>query len=610
MKALFAPVLWVLAALLLPAGVRAQDDQYLQIYTQIQQADAQNASGEREPALARYREAQSALQIFQRHYPEWNPKVVSFRLNYVAGKVAELSSRMPGFTNAPVAPAAAQPVVAPPPATAEVAAELRAQLAVLQSQIQQLEANNAQLQAKLKEALTVQPAVSDPRELARAQAQVQTLLKQNELLKATLAQKQARPAPPADAKSPDDAKRALAEANRKLAEQTDTVNRLSLERAALQSRLQSSTTNANVAEALRAENALLKKQVADLKSAPPAKNDLNRQLAQAQARIAALTSDAEILRLEKIALENRVKQNAAAPTVTQAAPPAASRSDEAAQIRRLERERDDLQKQLAAANRELTSLRGKAAGVRIIELTNQVAELRARLAVLEAKPVPYTAEELVLFKQPQPAPAAPDPGKRAARELPPGAVALVAEAQRYFSAKQYDKAEQAYLQVLKQDEGNVYTLANLAAIELEQNHFDQAEQRLKQALATAPDDAYSLSILGFLKFRQEKYDDALTALSRAAQLDPKNPEIQNYLGVTLSHKGLRGPAETALRKAIELDPNYGAAHNNLAVIYITQEPPLPALARWHYQKALAAGHPKNPDLEKMLAQKEGASAKQ
>ena len=55
-----------------------------------------------------------------------------------------------------------------------------------------------------------------------------------------------------------------------------------------------------------------------------------------------------------------------------------------------------------------------------------------------------------------------------------------------------------------------------------------------------------------------------------------------------------------MRKAIQLDPGTANAHNNLAVIYITQRPPLVELARWHYQKALAAGYPPNPDLEKML----------
>ena len=69
----------------------------------------------------------------------------------------------------------------------------------------------------------------------------------------------------------------------------------------------------------------------------------------------------------------------------------------------------------------------------------------------------------------------------------------------------------------------------------------------------------------------------------------------------MSHKGLRAQAETALRKAIELDPNYGAAHNNLAVIYLGEKPPMAELARWHYQKALDLGQPRNPDLEKMLA---------
>jgi cytochrome c-type biogenesis protein CcmH/NrfG len=143
-------------------------------------------------------------------------------------------------------------------------------------------------------------------------------------------------------------------------------------------------------------------------------------------------------------------------------------------------------------------------------------------------------------------------------------------------------------------------LANLAAIELEEGKLADAETHIKAALAQNPDDAYNLSRLGYLKFQQGKYDDALNALGRAAKLDPQNPEIQNYLGVALSHKGLRVQAETALRKAIQIDPNYAAAQNNLAVIYLSQQPPLVQLARWHYQKALDAGQPRNPDLEKAL----------
>jgi Flp pilus assembly protein TadD len=130
--------------------------------------------------------------------------------------------------------------------------------------------------------------------------------------------------------------------------------------------------------------------------------------------------------------------------------------------------------------------------------------------------------------------------------------------------------------------------------------MDAAEANIKQAIALAPEDAYSQMDLGRLRLQQEKFDDAIDALSRAAKLDPQDAQIQNFLGLALNEKGLRGPAETALRRAIQLDPGYPNAHNNLAVMYLTQQPPLVELARWHYQKALAGGFPRNPDLEKMI----------
>lgn len=164
------------------------------------------------------------------------------------------------------------------------------------------------------------------------------------------------------------------------------------------------------------------------------------------------------------------------------------------------------------------------------------------------------------------------------------------------------------MEVLRRDEKNVNTLANLATIELQMGHFDDADRNLKKALAIAPDDSFSLSILGNLKFRQGKYDEALDALSRAAKTDPKNAEIQNFLGLTLSQKGMRNAAETAFRKAIILNPNYAGAQNNLAVFYLTQEPPALELARWHYDKAIAAGFPRNPDIEKLLDEKKTADS--
>jgi predicted Zn-dependent protease len=250
----------------------------------------------------------------------------------------------------------------------------------------------------------------------------------------------------------------------------------------------------------------------------------------------------------------------------------------------------------------LSSGKGKTAPARTLEMEKQLASMRAQLDVLEAKPVPYTPEEVALFRVPESKPfeIASKNARKASKELPAGSVGMFAEAKRYYSAKEYDKAEDRYLKVLREDQNHVPTLANLAAVELELNHLPQAETNILQALALAPDDPACLAILGNLRFRQAKYDDAMDALSRAAKADPHNAEVQNYLGLTLSSKGLRGPAETALRKAIQLEPHYGDAHINLAVIYATQKPPLMELARWHYQHALDAGSKSNPDLEKLL----------
>src|SRR5204863_5131798 len=146
-------------------------------------------------------------------------------------------------------------------------------------------------------------------------------------------------------------------------------------------------------------------------------------------------------------------------------------------------------------------------------------------------------------------------------------------------------------------------LANLAATQLEMGRSEEAEKNVRKALAGDPDDYFSLYVLGRVKFQQEKLDEALDALSRSAKANPDYAETQNYLGIILSEKGMRLPAETALRRAVQLQPNHAAAHNNLAVVYATQKPPALALARWHYQKALAAGHQKNPDLEKLLDEK-------
>ncbi len=622
------------------AGARGQslDDQYVQIFNLIQEADALTATQPRQ-AVTKYSQAQARLEQMQRGTPDWNSKVVHFRLNYVRSRIAELAGAAPA--PAPAAPAAAAETAAVGSDGAKQIRELQDQLAAFRDQIRDLQSEKELLEAKLKEAFAAQPAAADPRELAKAQDKLKLLLKENDLLQAALAGEKAKAAPASQA-ALEENRRALEEANRKLAVETRRADGLAAEKQALQQKLESLTPAAwnaaqaekakkaleetsqqldaqqqaaakwaaeretlqnrihelsaqtDAAAALRAENELLKKQLT--KAGAAEAKDLPEQLAAARAQTAALQSERDILRLEKTALENRLRQ------MSGSAAPVSLGDNSAARIQQLERERDDLRRHLETASKQLSARNSKIpiTSEALGDLELQLITARARLSVYEARATPYTAEELALFNRPGGLVAAPAAPSAAAAPLSAAAVKLVAEAKRHFAAHEYDQAEQAYLEVLKENQASVPALAELATVQMENHNHQAAEANVRKALALQPDNAYSLSILGNLMFRQGKYDEALDALSRAAKLDPNNAEIQNFLGLTLSEKGLRGPAEAALRRAVQLQPGYGSAHHNLAVVYISQKPPMVELARWHYQKALAAGIQPNPDLEKLI----------
>jgi tetratricopeptide (TPR) repeat protein len=643
MKILFAMAALALLTLVAPmARAEGSDDQYIQIFNAIQQGDSLNERGEFANATAKYTEAQTALQQFQTEYPTWNPKIVKYRIEYVGAKIAELSAKkspapVATLTNEPAAPSVPTsalavsltspprtptnvpaetakppvPAVVPPPAPA-VSTELENEVKTLQVQVRQIQADNVVLEAKLKEALSAQPAAVDPRELARAQGQIKGLQKENDLLKVSLDESKARNNAVPGAAELEQAKKALAEANGRLVQLAAVNATLTKEKETLQANVKAPAAPDPAMIALRDENLLLKNQVAEFKSKAGTStdgDDVNRKLLEAQAQLAVLQSDKEMLRLEKIALENRVKQmsmSSVPPPVAIATPtPAVDDAVAAKKIKQLETQRDELQKSLTAAREEIAARKkGGETNKHLDDMTRELSSLHARIEVLEAPRLPYTDEELALMSKPAPemlVAAVRSPGTKPKKDLSDEAAGLLAEARRHVLAHEMDKAEQTYMQILKLDEKNVSTLADLASIQIELNHMTEAEKNVKAALALDPDNEYSVFVLGRLRFDQDKFDDALEAFSRAAELDPRDAENQNYLGITLSEKGLRGPAETALRKAIQINPRNADAHANLAVIYITQQPPLVELAKWHYEKALAAGHSHVPNLEKLLS---------
>lgn len=585
----------LLLAVFLCGAVAAQaltpEERYIQVYTIMREGDGLVVANQGRAALQKYREALDRIRSLQKSDPAWNPTVVSYRLDYLDTRVRKLAAQFPAAeATTATTPAAATEgpaaFVTPAGPPAEV-------IKALQAETTRLNRENATLQAKLKEALSVQPAAADPRELVKAQEQINTLLKERDLLRVS-AEQLRDSSRVVTATSPAD-KQALAEVQKQVAQQ------------------------AAVAASLREQNDTLQRQLADARKtvAPGTEPQMATRLQSAQDEIAGLLARNQAMQSEIAALKS-----VPAAVVSAPAPAAVASGKEIeklekqlnkakAALRSVEEDRDDLKSKYAEARKELKGKLPPDTAATLEEQGRQLTVMRARLDAYEARPVPFTAEELALLKQPAtPKMAAASVtdtnlAKRKA-DLPRGTAPLFNEAERAIDAKRFSDAEEKLKQVLSQDENSIYVLARLSGVQLDLDKPAEAEKNLKKALAMDPRDPACLYLMGSLKLRQEKYDEALDVLSQAVQITPDNPMAQFNLGRALIFKGNLKPAETAFRKAITLKPNWGEAHYQLAVIYVTSNPPFIELAKWHYQKAITGGMPRNFELEKRLEKSGGA----
>ncbi|MBN2508358.1 MAG: tetratricopeptide repeat protein [Verrucomicrobia bacterium] len=582
------------------------EEKYVGIYNLIQEGDAWRAKRQPRAAADAYAKAYAILKEYPALHPGWNENVVGYRMQYLTRQLETLAPHLlatnsPGVALPPAPPEGPQPAPAsiiptppPPPPTLPEPGPAPSPPAdtvkALSDEIARLTRMNANLEDRLKEALSVQPAAVDARELAKAEDRIRQLQQELDLLRVSLEQEKARAvpaAPPAVPATPPPAAvdPALAEQERVLI--ADLKERLVRQNALLQT--------------LRQENAGLKTQLtlatasvavatspsAVLSAGVGAPQDLD----VARAIIAALQATNVALRTEQILLQNRIRDLSRSE--------ADLRSDK---VNELTAQRDELRGKLAVALRELERTKSRPAARGTDDLATRLESVLAKLDVYEAKAVPYTPEELVLFqRRATNAPAAvANAEKITVADLPPNTGTLIAKAMQASREHRFDEAEHLLLEVLSTNQNHVFTLDNLAAVQLKQERLEQAEKTLQHALKLEPQNPHTLFLLGHLRFKQAQYDPALDALSLSAKLNPDDPWTQYFLAQTLIQKGARTAAETALRKALQLKPEWPEAHHSLALVYATQQPPFRELAQWHYSKALAQGHSPDSELRRLI----------
>lgn len=214
-------------------------------------------------------------------------------------------------------------------------------------------------------------------------------------------------------------------------------------------------------------------------------------------------------------------------------------------------------------------------------------------------------------RDPVPAPDAPKkPGGSPAQlgladdgkigRLPDRTSGLSDLAAQAFARRDWDKARQAYREMLEAEPDNPLTLANLGAVEQQAGRFKEAKNYLLRAVKINPALQQSWLALGLVCHEMGDSYFAVSAFSRAAHEDPTDARAHNYLAVVARSLGWLDAAEAELQRAIELKPDYANAHFNLALMYLDRKPPATELARRHYSRAVALGAAKDELMEERL----------
>ena len=650
--------------LLFTAQAAGPDDSFIQAYSLIAQGDNLAQLGQKNSAIQKYRQAHNDLAALQSGYPNWNTGVVSFRIKYVDQKLKALGDAAPETAAPSAKPAVLDPAAArreisilkrkveslenaiilkdaklKEALSAVPSPEETQQLATLEANLSGLRQENANLKSAIDKATTRLKGANTG--LAKAQADAEKA--QADLAKA---QAETEKTNEALAQAMEEAKTAKAKANDRQAKRLE--NKLADKQENLAKTEKELASLATAHKALESELKSLKKGSRE-KDLQAQVGSLQKELSGNQKDLEKASSDVTALKSDKISLEeelksfkkgNREKELEAevgslekqlansnsklketASNLASAENSNDSLGDQLKTFQKGSREKEfrnyisSLEKRLAKAERKNTNPASKRKGLtgifswqksdraekaQVAELQNRIDTLRSRLEILEAEKIPYTDEEKKLFAEPNTGDQPVNTLQAKVATLPEGGADDFKAGQAALIEAKFGEAEQKFLHVLKLDEENPLTLGNLALAQMEQGNYEGAEASLTRALKNDDEDAFSLSLIGTLRYRQKKYDEARDYLAKAVKLNPEDSRAQHFLGSALNNLGQRKAAETALRKAVQIKPGYSEAHHNLAVVYATQNPPFIALAKFHYDKAVAGGHKKNADLEKIL----------
>ncbi|MDJ0796789.1 MAG: tetratricopeptide repeat protein [Calothrix sp. MO_167.B12] len=141
---------------------------------------------------------------------------------------------------------------------------------------------------------------------------------------------------------------------------------------------------------------------------------------------------------------------------------------------------------------------------------------------------------------------------------------------KYHRAKKFNKAEQSYIQVLKEQPQHPEALYGLGMLAQEVGQPQLAEKLFINAVSVQPELLKGWFSLGNVRQAQGQFPEAELAYQKAITLRPDAAALHNNLGYILQEQGKFDEAIACYQKALEIQPNCTEADVNWANLLHTQ----------------------------------------
>lgn len=556
-------VYWVLALGLSVSGLQGQmtpGDEFIRIYATLEQADREKSDAHLQESKVLYEAALKDLLLLQTTFPEWKPKVIVYRVRYVQQMLKQVDEEIKAAQTAAFGSVQDQ--------TGVVDSETQAQqqeTVALRSNVERLLREKSLLEAQLREAFAARPAAVEPDKLIQAQSTIDILKAE---LESSRMQVVALQQSKDETKGSDPADEEMDETETIDTESVDQLVQLQAKlevlegietewkerQAYLQQRIQTATVEW---QAVQKENQRLQEQNLVLQG-------------QLQEGSSSATTDTEVL------------------LVTELKSAKAQAADLQNQVDQLNSNNQTLQQQLAAERAKVVANTGSSNLATTLTgdagMGMEINRLKARLAIFEAQKVPYSDEQLKLFRIPQPedpifrlesresGDGSPRVGMRKV-EVKLETFQTIQTARRALSNGNDSIAQNGMQGIALREENWIAVAESLTEI-CKSSDFKEMRNRAEILLKGLEDQSLARFARIFLeasiKMAERDFEEVIALQQELIEIR-ESPDILNDIALAYLELGRMELAESAARRGLQLEPGYANSLYVIGLIRFRQE---------------------------------------